>query len=65
MVVRRVVGTYSPVVTQLVTHRPGPVPTPGSHPHDLATPERATARVQPSTQPLADLVELGIRGVMY
>ena len=29
-------------------------PRRGSHPHDLATPERAAARVRPSAQPLAD-----------
>ena len=40
-------------------------PRRASHPLDLATPDRAAAREQPSAQPLADLVELGTRGVMY
>ena len=35
------------------------------HPVDLATPDRAAARGQPSTQPPADIVQLCPRGAVW
>ena len=60
-------GACGPVVTQLVTHRPGFVSTLGAvwHPLGLATPDRASPRAPPSTLPLADLVQLGVLGVVW
>jgi hypothetical protein len=35
------------------------------HPLGLATPDRASPRAPPSTLPLADLVQLGVLGVVW